>query len=176
MFADSSGSRPENLDDLRQGASPTSTDFVECSNPRLQPGAGERRPMMKIVLRADVSRLVGVGHVMRSMTLGAAAVERGHAVELRLKTLPTLLSGPARDLGIELVEVIAAGTPYEADGILKLMQTWICLDGYDSSAASSTHCGPPVAHWMAIDNNREMPLDHIDVILDRSHTRLRILR
>jgi UDP-2,4-diacetamido-2,4,6-trideoxy-beta-L-altropyranose hydrolase len=123
---------------------------------------------MKIVLRADASRLIGVGHVMRSMTLGAAAVQRGHAVELHSKTLPALLSERARDLGIELVEVIAAGTPHEADGLLKTDADLICLDGYDFERGLLDSLRSARGALMAIDDNREMPLDHIDVILNQN--------
>jgi UDP-2,4-diacetamido-2,4,6-trideoxy-beta-L-altropyranose hydrolase len=122
---------------------------------------------MKLVFLADYSPSIGIGHVMRTMTLAAEAVARDHDVELHTTTLPPLLADRARRLRVATVAVTADGWPAAALSLVDAEADLICLDGYDFAdligTLTSTH-----AAMMAIDDNREIPLDDIDVILNQN--------
>ena len=123
---------------------------------------------MKIVHRADASRSTGAGHVMRTLTLAAAAVERGHTVELHAKTLPPVLVERSHRLGVRIVEVTADGWSEEALAVLGAGADVICLDGYDYARELVDALSATPGLLMAIDDNREMPLDGVDVILNQN--------
>ena len=60
------------------------------------------------VLRAAASSSIGVGHVMRSLSLGEALIDEGFGVELVSWGLAPSLQSLAASCGIEVVELVCA--------------------------------------------------------------------
>jgi UDP-2,4-diacetamido-2,4,6-trideoxy-beta-L-altropyranose hydrolase len=123
---------------------------------------------MKLVFLADSSPSIGIGHVMRTMTLAAEAVERGHDVVLHSGTLPPFLADRARRLRVGTVDVTADGWPPVALSRLAAEADLICFDGYDFGRDLIDTLRSNHGALMAIDDNREIPLDNVDMILNQN--------
>jgi spore coat polysaccharide biosynthesis predicted glycosyltransferase SpsG len=103
----------------------------------------------RIVLRADASESIGIGHVMRSLTLGSELVRRGIDVTLATYCIPHSLGVRAWEFGISVLEAERA----PAD-------VFTVVDGYDIGA-------PPGPHAV-IDDNLESAVERAALILNQN--------
>lgn len=86
------------------------------------------------VLRADASSSIGVGHVMRSLSLGEALLDEGFGVELVSFELAPSLQLLATSCGIDVVELSCAPRSSEdAHFVLTRNANLIVVDGYEFS-------------------------------------------
>jgi UDP-2,4-diacetamido-2,4,6-trideoxy-beta-L-altropyranose hydrolase len=84
------------------------------------------------VLRADASISIGVGHVMRSLSLGEALIDEGFGVELVSYELAPSLQSLATSCGIEVVELTCAPRSSEdAQFVLTRNADIVVVDGYE---------------------------------------------
>ena len=86
------------------------------------------------VLRADASSSIGVGHVMRSLSLGEALLDEGFGVELVSFELAPSLQSLATSCGVEVVELSCAPRFSEdAQFVLQRNADIVVVDGYEFS-------------------------------------------
>lgn len=85
----------------------------------------------RIVLRADGGATVGVGHLMRSITLGGAFVDTGFDVVLATRELPDALATRALDAGLVLDPLPVGDAADDAAWIRVLDPALVIADGYD---------------------------------------------
>jgi spore coat polysaccharide biosynthesis predicted glycosyltransferase SpsG len=100
-----------------------------------------------IILRADAGPSIGVGHVMRSLTLGSALVAAGADVLLVSDELPPFLEARAERLGVQAASSVPSGA-------------FVVLDGY--------HLAAPDGRYAVIDDNREAPVDGAALVLNQN--------
>ena len=86
------------------------------------------------VLRADASSSIGVGHVMRSLSLGEALLDEGFGVELVSYELAPDLQSLATEYGINVVELpCAPRSNQDAQFVLQRNAAMVVVDGYEFS-------------------------------------------
>ncbi len=102
-----------------------------------------------IVLRADAGPAIGIGHVMRSLTLGGELARRGVEVALATRELPAALATRAERLGVRVVG------PDDASA-----DAFVMLDGYEIAAPAGRHG--------VIDDNREAPVAGAALVLNQN--------
>ena len=108
------------------------------------------------VLRADASSSIGVGHVMRSLSLGEALLDEGFGVELVSFELAPSLSSLATSCGIEVVELSCAPRSGEdAQFVLKRNADIVVVDGYEFSREFFAVLEESNTPFAVIDDNAE---------------------
>ena len=108
------------------------------------------------VLRADASSSIGVGHVMRSLSLGEALIDEGFGVELVSCELAPSLQSLATSCGIEVVEPSCAPRSSEdAQFVLTRKADIVVVDGYEFSREffAALELGETI--FAVIDDNAE---------------------
>ena len=95
--------------------------------------------MSTLLLRADASPQIGMGHVMRCLALAEPWLQAGSAVTLLTASPPPALRARAEVLGVTIKELSAAsGSPADAAETIALAQSlraaWLVLDGYHFDA------------------------------------------
>jgi UDP-2,4-diacetamido-2,4,6-trideoxy-beta-L-altropyranose hydrolase len=118
----------------------------------------------RIVLRVDGDAHIGVGHAVRSLTLGRALAARGLGVTIVSVSLPEVIAAHATRRGIS-VEIVPAEAV--AGRIERLRPQLVVVDGY--------HLSPVVEHLAAggvptaiIDDNHELPLAGVQLVLNQN--------
>mgnify|MGYP003343628234 CR=1 FL=1 len=108
------------------------------------------------VLRADASSSIGVGHIMRSLSLGEALLDEGFGVELVSFELAPNLALLATSLGIHVVELSCAPRSSEdARFLLQRNAQIIVVDGYEFSRDFFEVLETNNALFVVIDDNAE---------------------
>jgi UDP-2,4-diacetamido-2,4,6-trideoxy-beta-L-altropyranose hydrolase len=108
------------------------------------------------VLRADASSSIGVGHVMRSLSLGEALIDEGFGVELVSYELAPSLQSLATSCGIEVVELTCAPRSSEdAQFVLTRNAAIVVVDGYEFSREFFASLELSDAFFAVIDDNAE---------------------
>jgi UDP-2,4-diacetamido-2,4,6-trideoxy-beta-L-altropyranose hydrolase len=117
--------------------------------------------------RADATATIGVGHVMRTLTLAAAARARGHDVALHAAALPSQLVARARRDGI-VVERVAArpGSVADAEELATHGADVLWTDGYDFDDAYMEALGRSDAMLAATDDGRERSLLGVALVVN----------
>ena len=95
--------------------------------------------MSTLLLRADASPQIGMGHVMRCLALAEPWLQAGSAVTLLTASPPPALRARAEVLGVTIKELSAASdSPADASETIAFAQslraTWLVLDGYHFDA------------------------------------------
>ena len=90
---------------------------------------------LSVAIRADGSASVGLGHVTRSLALGASLVAQGFHVDLLSRGLPVGLADRARQIGVLLhdAEEVAGGA--DALQVAQLEPDLVVVDGYEFGPA-----------------------------------------
>ena len=117
------------------------------------------------MLRADAGPEVGIGHVMRCITMGGALTAPGARTVLLTAPLPDSLGEQARASGL----TVAQTDPQQQDlaSIEKHGPDFVMVDGYhlgglvEGLTASPTRFG-------VIDDNNELPTGHADLVLNQN--------
>jgi len=108
------------------------------------------------VLRADASSSIGVGHVMRSLSLGEALIDEGFGVELVSWGLAPSLQSLAASCGIEVVELTCAPRSSEdAQFVLDRKADIVVVDGYEFSREFFAALEISDTPFAVIDDNAE---------------------
>lgn len=108
------------------------------------------------VLRADASSSIGVGHVMRSLSLGEALIDEGFGVELVSCGLAPSLQSLAASCGIEVVELSCAPRSSEdAQFVLTRNAAIVVVDGYAFSREFFASLELSNTSFAVIDDNAE---------------------
>jgi len=108
------------------------------------------------VLRADASSSIGVGHVMRSLSLGEALIDEGFGVELVSFELAPTLQSLATSCGIEVVEPSCAPRSSEdAQFVLTRNAAIVVVDGYEFSTKFFGALELSDTPFAVIDDNAE---------------------
>ena len=92
--------------------------------------------MNTLVIRADASCQIGIGHVMRCLAIAQAWLECGGAVSFVSRQLPGSLGERLRAEGVETIVISCeAGSDDDARQIVALARgrraEWVVADGYD---------------------------------------------
>lgn len=108
------------------------------------------------VLRADASSSIGVGHVMRSLSLGEALLDEGFGVELVSFELAPSLQSLATSCGVELVELACAPRSSEdAQFVLQRNANIVVVDGYEFSREFFAVLEASSTPFAVVDDNAE---------------------
>ena len=108
------------------------------------------------VLRADASSSIGVGHVMRSLSLGEAFIDEGFGVEFVSFELAPSLQSLAKSSGIEVVELSCAPRSSEdAQFVLTRNADIVVVDGYEFSPEFFATLELSDTPFAVIDDNAE---------------------
>ena len=108
------------------------------------------------VLRADASSSIGVGHVMRSLSLGEALIDEGFGVELVSWGLAPSLQSLAASCGIEVVELVCTPRSSEdAQFVLDRKADIVVVDGYEFSREFFAALEISDTPFAVIDDNAE---------------------
>jgi UDP-2,4-diacetamido-2,4,6-trideoxy-beta-L-altropyranose hydrolase len=108
------------------------------------------------VLRADASSSIGVGHVMRSLSLGEALLDEGFGVELVSFELAPSLQSLAASCGIEVVELVCTPRSSEdAQFVLDRKADIVVIDGYEFSREFFAALEISDTPFAVIDDNAE---------------------
>ena len=108
------------------------------------------------VLRADASSSIGVGHVMRSLSLGEALLDEGFGVELVSFELAPSLQSLATSCGVEVVELTCAPRSSEdAQFVLQRNANLVVVDGYEFSREFFAVLESDSTPFAVVDDNTE---------------------
>ena len=108
------------------------------------------------VLRADASRSIGVGHVMRSISLGEALLVEGFGVELVSFELAPSLQSLAATCGVEVVALSCAPRSSEdAQFVLQRNANLVVVDGYEFSREFFSVLEESGTPFAVVDDNAE---------------------
>ena len=108
------------------------------------------------VLRADASSSIGVGHVMRSLSLGEALLDEGFGVELVSFELAPSLQSLATSCGVEVVELTCAPRSSEdAQFVLQRNANIVVVDGYEFSREFFAVLEASSTPFAVVDDNAE---------------------
>ena len=121
------------------------------------------------VLRADASSSIGVGHVMRSLSLGEALIDEGFGVELVSCGLAPSLQSLATSCGIEVVELSCAPRSSEdAQFILTRNAAIVVVDGYEFSRDFFAVLEASNTTFAIIDDNAETKAQSPDAVINQN--------
>ena len=108
------------------------------------------------VLRADASGSIGVGHVMRSLSLGEALLDEGFGVELVSFELAPSLQSLAASCGVEVVELSCAPRSNDdAQFVLQRNANIVVVDGYEFSREFFAVLEASSTPFAVVDDNAE---------------------
>ena len=108
------------------------------------------------VLRADASSSIGVGHVMRSLSLGEALLDEGFGVEFVSYELAPSLQSLAASCGVEVVELTCAPRSSEdAQFVLQRKANIVVVDGYEFSREFFAVLEADSTPFAVVDDNAE---------------------
>ena len=121
------------------------------------------------VLRADASSSIGVGHVMRSLSLGEALIDEGFGVELVSCGLAPSLQSLATSCGIEVVEPSCAPRSSEdAQFVLERNAAIVVVDGYEFSRDFFAVLEASNTTFAVIDDNAETKAQSPDAVINQN--------
>ena len=121
------------------------------------------------VLRADASSSIGVGHVMRSLSLGEALLDEGFGVELLSFELAPSLQSLATSCGLEVVELLCAPRSSEdAQFVLERNAAIVVVDGYEFSRDFFAVLEASNTTFAIIDDNAETKAQSPDAVINQN--------
>lgn len=132
-----------------------------------------------LIIRADASLQMGIGHVMRCLALAQNwQLEGGHAIILSYCESDTLRQH-ITDVGIEFMPI---ADPYphsrDLDTTLEVLgicsthtignPTWLILDGYHFDSGYQQAVRTAGYHLLVIDDIAHLPAYHADILLNQN--------
>ena len=121
------------------------------------------------VLRADASSSIGVGHVMRSLSLGEALLDEGFGVELISCELAPDLQSLTTKYGINVVELpCAPRSNQDAQFVLQRNAAMVVVDGYEFSREFFAVLEESDMPFAVIDDNAETNAQSPNAIINQN--------
>lgn len=121
------------------------------------------------VLRADASSSIGVGHIMRSLSLGEALIDEGFGVELVSFELAPSLQSLATSCGVEVVELSCAPRSSEdAQFVLQRNANLVVVDGYEFSREFFAVLETSSTPFAVIDDNAETSAQSPSAVINQN--------
>ena len=121
------------------------------------------------VLRADASSSIGVGHVMRSLSLGEALLDEGFGVELVSFELAPSLQSLATSSGVEVVELSCAPRSSEdAQFVLQRNANLVVVDGYEFSRDFFAVLETSSTPFAVVDDNAETSAQSPSAVINQN--------
>ena len=121
------------------------------------------------VLRADASSSIGVGHVMRSLSLGEALLDEGFGVELVSFELAPSLQSLATSCGVEVVELTCAPRSSEdAQFVLQRNANIVVVDGYEFPREFFAVLEADSTPFAVVDDNAETNAQSPSVVINQN--------
>jgi UDP-2,4-diacetamido-2,4,6-trideoxy-beta-L-altropyranose hydrolase len=121
------------------------------------------------VLRADASSSIGVGHVMRSLSLGEALLDEGFGVELVSFELAPSLQSLAASCGITVVEPSCAPRSNEdAQFVLQRNANIVVVDGYEFSREFFAVLEASSTPFAVVDDNAETNANSPSAVINQN--------
>ena len=121
------------------------------------------------VLRADASSSIGVGHVMRSLSLGEALLDEGFGVELVSFELAPSLQSLATSCGVEVVELTCAPRSSEdAQFVLQCKANIVVVDGYEFSREFFAVLEAGSTPFAVVDDNAETSAQSPSAVINQN--------
>ena len=118
----------------------------------------------RVVLRVDADARIGVGHAVRSITLGGALVDRGAEVTVLSVSLPDSLGDRATRHGLGVQVATASGLLHDLDG---LRPGVVVVDGYHLAPLLPDLAARAIP-YAVIDDNHELPIDSAALVLNQN--------
>lgn len=124
-----------------------------------------------LLVRADGSKEVGIGHVMRCLSIGIAWRKANGPVALASAWLSESLERTARAAGLQVIRLqVTPGSEadHEAtqDAALKAGATWVVLDGYGFGVSFQDSLRATGFKVLAVDDVADAPAYHADILLN----------
>lgn len=127
--------------------------------------------VMKILFRADASRSLGAGHIMRCLTLANAAAERNATSVFASYKCPPHLIEQITKQGHVHQHLVSEISTLEFGTLAKdIAPDWIVIDHYNLDSSWEHACKTLGAKTMAIDDTPEKP-HCTEIILDQTYGR-----
>jgi len=125
--------------------------------------------MSTIVIRADAGASIGIGHVMRCITLGAALSRAGCIPILVSRDLPDQLSARAASSGLTLAPLEPLGNEpdSELESVLGWQPDFVVVDGYHLDGFVQ-ELGSSGVGYGVIDDNGELPTAGARLVLNQN--------
>ena len=121
------------------------------------------------VLRADASSSIGVGHVMRSLSLGEVLLDEGFGVELVSFELAPSLQSLATSCGVEVVELTCAPRSSEdAQFVLQRNANLVVVDGYEFSREFFAVLEASSTPFAVVDDNAETSAQSPSAVINQN--------
>jgi UDP-2,4-diacetamido-2,4,6-trideoxy-beta-L-altropyranose hydrolase len=121
------------------------------------------------VLRADASSSIGVGHVMRSLSLGEALLDEGFGVELVSFELAPSLQSLVTSCGVEVVELTCAPRSSEdAQFVLQRNANLVVVDGYEFSREFFSVLEANSTPFAVVDDNAETSAQSPSAVINQN--------
>lgn len=109
-----------------------------------------------VVLRADGSSQIGLGHLMRTLALGEALVAQGWSVTLASAELPPAVAERASRHAIHTHPIaVGPGGGHDAQEVVNLGSAVVVVDGYEFESSFFETLDAGACRYAVIDDNVE---------------------
>lgn len=121
------------------------------------------------ICRAEAGSAIGVGHVMRSLTLARAAKAAGFDCELHTQDIPSELRDQAMAAGVRVVDVpCEVGSTEDARVLASHGQAVTCVDGYWVSRSYVDSLASSAGTVVVIDDTGALDGSAFDLLLNQN--------
>jgi UDP-2,4-diacetamido-2,4,6-trideoxy-beta-L-altropyranose hydrolase len=121
---------------------------------------------LRLLIRADASAEIGLGHAVRCLALAQALREEGHEVVFAFRALPERLQQELRREGVRLVPLDDGSAARLAHTVRQVDPDWVVLDGYELGPEHHEAAASSEAKVAVIDDNAELDRYACELLLN----------